>query len=422
MEIKWNIDHEGTLTIEGAGRLPDFRRDFCPESAYWKSDSPSVRKVVIGEGITEIGTRAFENCTNLKEAVFPSSLSRIHAYAFRNCTSLDKISAGNRSFVYAFDQSADKEKDSPVIFGTESFSRVPWAEEHFGSFYISDGILYICFQLHGEIRIPESVRIISGFSFMNVKAEKLELPESLEQIEQYAFLNAAFTKIVVPARRERLQSEYAYSEIAASLGEPRTAENIRKVKVPFLYEIKSRRAWHMEKYKKLVTGEKKAPVRKDGNCTGVWGRELIDVGASLLRRLKRGGLLIRLVYDQNKIGSISSYVWDWEKPDEKLQVFTGSPCIEDGAAEIRESCLMGVKEKHFRSLFKVTEGKELTEKGVLRILPDIREEWFWRPADRPDQESGTEVCKWDYLKYGGKNEREFLEELEGNVPGIIPEK
>ena len=54
--------------------------------------SSSANGVVrIPDGVTEIGYRAFVDCTNLTSVQFPNGLTKIGAYAFSHCTNLTSI-------------------------------------------------------------------------------------------------------------------------------------------------------------------------------------------------------------------------------------------------------------------------------------------------------------------------------------------
>jgi len=52
---------------------------------------PNLKRVVLGEGIREIGYGAFMGCTGLEEVVFPQSLTTLQYGAFYNCTSLQTV-------------------------------------------------------------------------------------------------------------------------------------------------------------------------------------------------------------------------------------------------------------------------------------------------------------------------------------------
>ena len=85
--LKWELDN-GTLTIDGTGRMYDF---FFENYAPWYSDTYSIKKVVIKQGVTSIGDWAFYLCDNLTSITIPSSVTSIGNYAFKECSSLTSI-------------------------------------------------------------------------------------------------------------------------------------------------------------------------------------------------------------------------------------------------------------------------------------------------------------------------------------------
>lgn len=58
---------------------------------FFYYDYPNLRKVVLPEGMLEIGDSTFRRNNKLEEVVLPSSLVGIGDYAFRDCTSLRSI-------------------------------------------------------------------------------------------------------------------------------------------------------------------------------------------------------------------------------------------------------------------------------------------------------------------------------------------
>ena len=54
-----------------------------------------VTDLVIPDGVTSIGSRAFRDCTSLTSVTIPNSVTRIENYAFRDCTGLTSVTIGN---------------------------------------------------------------------------------------------------------------------------------------------------------------------------------------------------------------------------------------------------------------------------------------------------------------------------------------
>lgn len=86
--ISWVLDGEtGTLTVAGSGAIPSYRYSYAP----WYDYRESVKSIVISEGITEVGERAFYWSTNCTSVSLPSTLTAIREYGFNNLRALQTI-------------------------------------------------------------------------------------------------------------------------------------------------------------------------------------------------------------------------------------------------------------------------------------------------------------------------------------------
>lgn len=76
--ITWRIA-EDTLTFSGVGAMQDYSRALIGNkvqtTAPWREHSSKFTKVVIGEGITKLGTASFFGLTNITEISFPSTFT-----------------------------------------------------------------------------------------------------------------------------------------------------------------------------------------------------------------------------------------------------------------------------------------------------------------------------------------------------------
>ena len=93
--VQWVLSEDGTLTITGSGKIRGLSN--LDSSDYTINDSSPwpetlVKRVVINEGITEIGDGAFIYSWNLEEIDLPTSLTRIGILALAGCSSLYAIS------------------------------------------------------------------------------------------------------------------------------------------------------------------------------------------------------------------------------------------------------------------------------------------------------------------------------------------
>ncbi|MCQ2452706.1 MAG: leucine-rich repeat protein [Oscillospiraceae bacterium] len=84
--VNWTLDAKGNLTISGWGPM----RDYVSAVPHW--NRADITAVVIEEGVTTVGIRAFADCPNLKKLTLPEGLVEIGSYAFRGCTALTAVS------------------------------------------------------------------------------------------------------------------------------------------------------------------------------------------------------------------------------------------------------------------------------------------------------------------------------------------
>ena len=89
-----------TLTISGSGEMYAYTVYTWYENA--KNESPwaayikEIKKVVVGNKITEIGEYAFYGCTSLKTVSLGKNIKKIQDSAFYGATALEKINLGDK--------------------------------------------------------------------------------------------------------------------------------------------------------------------------------------------------------------------------------------------------------------------------------------------------------------------------------------
>ena len=191
-----------TLAIAGTGAIPDYtsyhagdNEEYSPSP--WADDNYLI-SVVIGKGVTGVGSHAFENCYSLYSLYLPDSLISIGEGAFRNCNSLKSVTipASVRSIgVYAFDDCND----------VKAFNVDP-ANPSYRSI---DGVLYdkqltrliqCPGQYKGRLSIPDSVTVIGNYAFNRCgDLTELVLPAGLTTIGNGAFEYCyGLTELTIP--------------------------------------------------------------------------------------------------------------------------------------------------------------------------------------------------------------------------------
>lgn len=120
--VQWSLS-EGVLTITGSGQMQNFHKGKRP----WRGN---IKSVIIEEGVTNIGSRAFEYNSWLKEISIPSSVKTIGDSAFVNCVSLKKIvipnsvtSIGKTCFARCYNLSSISLSSNLQFIGEKAFDR-----------------------------------------------------------------------------------------------------------------------------------------------------------------------------------------------------------------------------------------------------------------------------------------------------------
>ena len=92
------LDQDHVLTITGSGEMTDY------DDGEAHFEGAEVYSVVVGEGVTSIGSHAFHSYVDVKKVLLPKSLKRIGESAFFDCglesiTIPDAVATiGNRCF------------------------------------------------------------------------------------------------------------------------------------------------------------------------------------------------------------------------------------------------------------------------------------------------------------------------------------
>ena len=147
-DVTWSYNKSSrTLKLEGSGRTPDYSGK---GKQPWKAYNSEIETVVIGEGITGLGSRAFYPSEKLTTVIWPEgdSLTEIAEGVFRNCTALQYIEIPESVKTLGRAQFYEDTALTEAVLG--------------GSYEVLDEIVFGgCTSLE-SVTIPASVKKLSG--------------------------------------------------------------------------------------------------------------------------------------------------------------------------------------------------------------------------------------------------------------------
>ena len=118
-------DSNTVLTIGGTGAMPDFTSG---NPAPWKEYADKIETVVIGSGVTAIGSDAFYNFKALTSVTIPSSVTTIKKQAFYWCDKLTNVilpngvmSIGDYAFASCIELTSVTIPSSVTSIGEDAF-------------------------------------------------------------------------------------------------------------------------------------------------------------------------------------------------------------------------------------------------------------------------------------------------------------
>ncbi|MBR2556430.1 MAG: leucine-rich repeat domain-containing protein [Aeriscardovia sp.] len=193
------IDGDGTLYVNGTGPMEDY---YMYQNAPWYDYKNLVTRIVIGEGITTVGTENFREFNNLSTVEFPSTLTSIGGWGFGNCFVLQPLTIPStvRSIGrYAF-HSADFESIT-IPAGVESIGEYAFASTSLKSVTIPATVTTIGKSAF-ENSLLESVTILGGVREIPYQAfagcqylDSVTLADSVETIGNSAFTRSGLTSV-----------------------------------------------------------------------------------------------------------------------------------------------------------------------------------------------------------------------------------
>lgn len=227
--LNWNLTKAGTLTISGNGAMPDFD---SAEEQPWIDNRSLIRKVVIKNGVTNIGACAFGSCgvlsveipssvttignnafngSSIISVAIPSNVKNIGDSAFNNCKNLGSVTIsegvetiGQNAFKACTGLSSIvlpasiKEVGAAAFFQCQkliSATFLPGTKQ----VTLGDNMFTQCYYLM-NVTLPKSADRISEGMFQNcTMLPGVEIPQDVSSIEARAFAScSALSTVIIP--------------------------------------------------------------------------------------------------------------------------------------------------------------------------------------------------------------------------------
>lgn len=225
--LTWKLTNAGTLTISGSGPMPEFSGT---QEQPWNQYSGKIRKVVIGDGVTRIGSCAFWNCelfsaqisssvttignsafrgSKIMSVTIPSSVKTIGDSAFQACQGLSSVTVSDG--VETICQNAFRACTSlksislPASIGEVGAAAFLECTEMTSATFASsskqvkmgDNMFTKCWKLM-SVKLPQNIDCIGDGMFQNCgMLAGVEIPQGAERIGSQAFASCSGMSVVV---------------------------------------------------------------------------------------------------------------------------------------------------------------------------------------------------------------------------------
>ena len=266
IKAEWQLTDDGIMRVYGSGTMSSYSNNGMP----WRDLRDQIRTLVVEEGISMIGSYAFQNCDSLTTVTLPSTLKRIATYAFQDCDNLDLTLPDGITIIdmcafYNCFKLTTTLPSTLTDLGTRAFNATAIASAHIPAglttigdapfancqnltaitvaadnprWTAQDGVLYDknmtqlrqypAGKTDAEFKVPDGVTSIWSFAFhSNTHLKAVSLPDGLTTINASAFYRCPGLEAVnIPEGVTVLNNSVFYGCPLRSVTLPSTLKNI----------------------------------------------------------------------------------------------------------------------------------------------------------------------------------------------------
>ena len=203
--LTWSLNTEdGVLNISGTGEM----KDYAYTTAPWHEYRNAIISVIIGEGVTSIGSEAFSYCSSLSSVTISKSVTKIGSNAFLESKKITFVNISDIAtwcainFERAINQGENTQYANPLYHAGNLYLNNTLVE----NLVIPNGVTEIGFQAFAyctsitSVTIPEGVESLGKGAFLGCSnLSSIKLPTSLTDLGTYTFYYCtALASIEIP--------------------------------------------------------------------------------------------------------------------------------------------------------------------------------------------------------------------------------
>jgi len=190
-DVTYCLTSDGVLTISGTGAMADFGWNWEANRSPFIGNT-TITSVVIEEGVTHLGDKAFVDCSNLATVSLPASLESIGEYVFFSCSNLESftVATGNTHFA----------SDGGLLYNSDKTTALVCPAKKDGDIVLPATVTTLSNDLfNGKTSITSLdmstctslTTISSSLCYGCTALETVTLPASITVIDKMAFQNCS---------------------------------------------------------------------------------------------------------------------------------------------------------------------------------------------------------------------------------------